>query len=109
MNTADPTQVKQLGRLTANASAHSSNRTIIWLRSCSLTAPGGQYNSVSHPLVVSAFSGCKRSIARLITAHHIGTVFESASGMRLPARVESTRTRLARGVAHRISLTRGAV
>ena len=36
----------------------------------------------------------RRGIARLMTAHQIGTVFESASGRRLPARVESTRMSL---------------
>jgi hypothetical protein len=36
----------------------------------------------------------RRGIARLMTAHQIGTVFERASGRRLPARVESTRMSL---------------
>lgn len=36
----------------------------------------------------------RRRAARLTTAHQIGTVFESASGRRLPARVESTRISL---------------
>jgi hypothetical protein len=36
----------------------------------------------------------RRGITRLMTAHQIGTVFESASGRRLPARVESTRMSL---------------
>lgn len=35
-------------------------------------------------------------IARLTTEHHIGTVFDSASGMRFPALVESTKTSLLR-------------
>lgn len=39
-----------------------------------------------------------REMARFMTEHHIGTVFESASGMRLPDRVESTSTRLRRVV-----------
>jgi hypothetical protein len=33
-------------------------------------------------------------VARLTTAHQIGTVLERASGRRLPARVESTRMSL---------------
>jgi len=35
-------------------------------------------------------------VARLTTAHQIGTVLERASGRRLPARVESTRMSLGR-------------
>ena len=34
-------------------------------------------------------------MARFITQHQMGTVFDSASGMRLPARVESTKINLA--------------
>lgn len=46
-------------------------------------------------LLSSSFSKAWRmSMARLITAHHIGTVLESASGIFFPDRVESTRIML---------------
>ena len=78
---------------------------------------GGVYRAVSHPSALTA--GEERDIARLITAHlisalgsytqklkvggahHIGTVLDSASGMRLPRRVESTSMSLPVSMADR--------
>ncbi len=45
-----------IGELTERSSAHPSKRALIWLRSCSLTAPGGQYSSMSQASSL-AFSG----------------------------------------------------
>lgn len=78
------------GCLTKRASAQASIRSSIWWCSWLLTAPGGVYKAVSH----SPSRGCRSATARLTTAHQIGTVFDSASGIRLPDLVESTRIAL---------------
>ena len=86
---------------TASAVAQPSSRAAIWACSCGLTAPGGVRRSTStstlRPGSAAEMSGDdgdgmppRRRMARLMTAHQIGTVLESASGRRLPARVEST-------------------
>jgi hypothetical protein len=86
---------------TARPAAHPSSRAAICACSCAPTTPGGvrrsPSSSSSHRVRASsetaetASSSPRKRRARLTTAHHIGTVFESASGRRLPARVESTR------------------
>ena len=52
------------------------------------------YRAVSQDRRCSYASGSLFKTARLMTLHQIGTVFDRASGIRLPARVESTRTSL---------------
>ena len=87
---------------TARLAAHPSSRVAIWACSCAPTIPGGvcRSPSSSHGVCASAESpavsapsetALRKRRARLTTAHHIGTVLASASGRRLPARVESTR------------------
>ncbi len=46
----------KVGELTERSSAHPSKQALIWLRSCSLTAPGGQYSSTFQASSL-AFSG----------------------------------------------------
>jgi hypothetical protein len=77
---------------TTSALAHPSRRASICACSCALTTWGGVYSAMSQ--LSGMVLGDTLAIARLITAHHIGTVFENASGIRFPARVESTRTSL---------------
>lgn len=93
--------------LTARAAAQVSSFAAIWACSCGLTAPGGVCRSRSvspsdddddddggSGTLLSTKQPPRSGMARLMTAHQIGTVFESASGRRLPARVESTRISL---------------
>jgi hypothetical protein len=82
---------------TASVVAQPSSRAAIWACSCGLTAPGGVRRSRSRSRSGSGSAAMldddgrlRRRAARLMTAHQIGTVLESASGRRLPARVEST-------------------
>ncbi len=69
-------------------------RAAICACSCALTVPGGVYSALSHPRCAPGSEAVRIATARLRTAHQMGTVLESASGMRLPARVESTRMNL---------------
>lgn len=78
--------------LTFSKATQSSSRASICECSCLLTAAGDVYSAVSH---CPRFSW-RSCTARFTTAHHIGTVLDSASGSRLPERVESTKIRLCR-------------
>jgi len=55
-----------------------------------LTDAGGVYRAIFHRLSLALRSGYLRRRARLMTAHQIGTVLDSASGIFFPERVEST-------------------
>lgn len=79
---------------TRRARAQPSMRAAICACSCALTVPGGVYSALSHLGGAADLEAARMAMARLRTAHQMGTVLESASGMRLPARVESTRTNL---------------
>lgn len=69
--------------LTSSFFAISGTRADIWSCSVSLTLFGGVMSFPFGPF------NCRAS---LITAHHIGTVLDRASGIDFPPRVESTRT-----------------
>lgn len=82
---------------TIRFSAHWFSLFSIWSCSWALTAVGGVYRARSHfacspsfSLPASASISYLPEMARLTTAHQIGSVFDNASGIRFPDRVEST-------------------
>ena len=77
----------------SSASTQPPSRASIW----DVSEGGiqsGRWSAVSHALASRCRPSRCRSMAsaRLTTQHQMGTVFVSASGKRLPLRVESTRT-----------------
>ena len=78
---------KEKRQRTARLRAQPSILEAICECSCALTVAGGVYRAASHGM---SCRGKRSAIARLTTAHHMGTVLLRASGIFFPERVEST-------------------